>query len=252
MSNSSGITIKQPGDGGTANNAGSSAEATGTKVKAASFAERAALYALTDAQCAEIQRENIAPRGSGSIRLFPICSKGAGGGEDLSINISCEDLSGAISIDPQMDKTTIDSQCAGSKRTKIDGYTVNIKVPLYLDKLLGNPALLKAMYQSDPVATATGANGTIYDAYGIGAEIYDGTLPRFYVEITPSETSEESMSGILFFPYAEMDPMAGSLSFGRTDNRTVELMLTATMPPAAAAGATKRVVSGIWRARSAA
>jgi hypothetical protein len=254
MSSNSGITIKgQGGQGeGSAPKAPhshtTSSNSNASKIDAASFAKRAQQYAISDKDCAEANRENFASRGGATIRMYPVCAPNGGAGEDFEIHIGCGDLNGDISISPSIEEGTIASQCPGEERTKIDGYMVEITIPMMMDKLMANPALLRALHQGEPVATSTDANGRTYEAFGISKEIFKSELPRFYVEIIPTEQNQQgAVTSMLFFPYAMLFPLGGSLSFGKTTDRVIEIRLKATMPPSSQDGTTP-VVSGIWRA----
>jgi hypothetical protein len=245
-SSTSGITIRDnssEANTATATKAKSAASSAGANVNAQDFEARAGMFALSAKQCEDLNKEQIAAKGSAFVRLRPVCADADG--EMLELTVGCDDLSGEISVSPSFEEDTIESQCEGKMRKRYNGMTVEITIPIYLDRLMNNPGLLKAIHYGNAIAE-TNVGGKTYEAYGLGKELFRRELPRFYVEIVPQES--DGVGGILFFPYASLGAAEIAPSFGKTAVRTANIKLTATMPEYDESdGGMPPVISGIWR-----
>ena len=216
-----------------------------SKVLLNDFNRRADVYAPPAADCADISRDNIAPIGGGTIRMRRVC---AGISEPLDIVIGCDDLSGGVVFKTNANKQMVDSQCPGASRQYVTDVSVDIKIPMYLDRLLLKTDLLEALMQSGPVAQTTmGDRG--YTAWGITSQVLNKSMPRFYVEFTPIETASDSLTGVLFFPFAELMMFENDMTFDKKSNRVIDVNLRATLPVKLTTG-TPSVVYGIWQANN--
>jgi hypothetical protein len=245
-SSTSGITIRDNSSEGTtatATKAKSAASSAGANVNAQDFEARAGMFALSAKQCEDLNKDQIAAKGSAFIRMRPVCADADG--EMLEITIGCDDLAGEISISPSFEEDTIESQCEGKMRKRYNGAMVEISIEIYLDRLMNNPALLKAIHYGNAIAE-TNVGGKTYEAYGIGKELFRRELPRYYVEVVPQES--DGVAGIIFWPYAALGAAEINASFGKSAVRKATIKLTASMPEYDESdGGMPPVVSGIWR-----
>jgi hypothetical protein len=220
-----------------------SSKSNNTKYSMQDFEKRSKYYALSDSECTEINREQIAPMGSGVIAMRPVCPKP--GEENLIITLGCDDMEGEVKIKYDSKLEEIESQCPGSSRQHFSNFMVEIDVSLYLDRYMQKPDLMKAMNYSEKIDETT-INGKTFEAYGVTEKSIGRTLSRWYVELTPIETADDSLSGILFFPYAELKPFSGDVSYGKSGKRLITVSLKATMPRSSSNGKPKTVY-GTWR-----
>jgi hypothetical protein len=246
-SSTSGITIRDVGDAGSSTTSSSPKKASGASsannIGADSFEQRAGLFGLSAKQCEDLNKDQIAPKGSAYVKMRPVCANADG--ESIDLMVGCDDLSGEISVSPNLTKDTIDSQCEGKMRSRYSGMSVEVKIPVYLDRLMNNPDLLAAIHYGSAIAETT-ANSKTYEAFGIGKELFRAQLPRYYVEIVPQES--DGVGGILFYPYCELGMAEIGPSFGKGSNRTATITLTASMPEYdLSEGGMPPVISGLWR-----
>ena len=91
----SGITIRDTnseGGSGSAASKKSSGPSASTNIGAESFDQRAAMFGLSAKQCEELNKDQIAPKGSAYVRMRPLCANADG--EMTELTVGCDDLSG--------------------------------------------------------------------------------------------------------------------------------------------------------------
>jgi hypothetical protein len=169
---------------------------------------------------------SLSPKGIATITIIPHC--GVDGAEPIPFTISCEDLSAAITVDRQATETEIASQCVGSKEMILEDYTVKLTFTLRWNRWVQNSQLLESTYGIS--AGSETVDGVTYDVRGVSVSSLNKAPRYFYVEIKPAESLGIAYQQV--FPACQLaQAISGSTSFGKTDERTITLSLTAVVPP---------------------
>jgi hypothetical protein len=211
-------------DGTTTTTSSSSKSSSKGGVNMSTFENRYSIFKPTAEEC-KILASDISPIGVATIRLKPLCDWQSDGYAE--INITCDLLAGAIAITRNKQSKDIPSQCPGGGRTVITDYTADIKFDVYFDSAMKNQAIAAILYPTK-LGNVT-ANGTNYAARGIGTEVLNRVLPRYFVEIVPYENNG-TPPGILIYPSCELDFIDGGTSFEKGNERKVSIMIKARMP----------------------